>query len=159
MIPARNRIAVYYSHGQDYEQVLEAVRRRYPDAYIYAIVPSDYETRPKEEQWADAVLRTERNTYSLTSPVAISRLVRMIRRLQCDRFIVLFHTMQLRGFAALSGAKQCECWGVDSRIHQLPATLAGAGATAIARTTTGWSRWLVLWIQAHLFPIKPRNED
>lgn len=152
---SRERIGVYYSHGQDFAQVLEGVRRMHPDAEILAIVPAGYELTEREMAACDAVHVTEHARYSLVAVPAIVRLVRQIRKLDCTLFIVLFQTTQLRIFASLTGADVCQCWGVDSRIHAIDAAVSSSITSVFVRKCKGWARYIRLWLYAHFVRIRP----
>ncbi len=153
MTMAPERIAVFYSHGQDFEQVLDAVRRRHPHAWICAILPEHYDVGEVERKIVDETVVVKQTSYRVVQLPDIAKLVRQIRGIRCDRFIVLFKSEQLRTLASLSGAAYCECWGVDSCIHRLAASPQGYIVEAIFRRAMGIKRCVTLWIRVRVFPV------
>lgn len=116
----QEHIGVFYSLGFNFDAILKAARARHPSARITAIVPSGFVPAAGEERAADAFEYTPRAHYAPYQVLAILALLRRLRALRFDRFVVMFPTLQLRVFAALSGAPACECWARDNVIYPIP---------------------------------------
>lgn len=136
------KICVFFSKGDLFVERLVAVRRRYPDAYVCAMIPARYEQAEALLKHVDEIIRTERDGYSVRTPGACARLVRQIRNRRFDLFIVMFDSAQLNLLGGLSGAKRVECWDTENRIHVLRRRVSTAALRLTGRRMWGAVRFL-----------------
>lgn len=150
------RICAFYSPGHDFARVLERLHRAHPEAHVTAVVPAGYTVAGPLRDWADAVVETELERYTLGHPRALARLVSTIRRGRYDLFAVMFASPKLRVLAALSGAER-NVWCTPDGSHvPLGASVAGALAGELARVLRGRLTYMGLWCAIRMRRTRPR---
>ncbi|HUW60996.1 MAG TPA: hypothetical protein VMZ06_08320 [Candidatus Bathyarchaeia archaeon] len=138
------RVAVFYSKGRRFLDVLRCVRAKYPAAELAAMTPPNYTMSPEEKAVANSVVTTELAAYSARSPRAFWRLIRQIRRSRYDVFVITFDSTRLRILAALSRADRCAYCSMDGHVVPIRPTVAGTLAGAAARNL--WGRLVYAWV-------------
>lgn len=141
------RIGAYYSNGLLYGARLQALRRRYPDAHLSAIVPPGFTMPTGTREIVDEVIETERTHYAPRDLPACLRLVRVLRAGNYDRFVVMFDSVLLNALAMLSGARHPECWNAESRILPMPRTPLGLVYRVLLRNPVCHARYAWVWLR------------
>lgn len=145
------RICVFFSVGNDLAKVVRTVRARHPHSHITATAPPGF---PMDGVAADKIVLMEVSRYRPWHVARVRRLARQLREGRYDLFVVLFPSMKLKMLASLSGAPQCECWGVDGRVHRLDRSFWGNVSGEIPRRLRGFRQFLDVWAQTLLRPVR-----
>ena len=148
------RVCVFFSVGNDFAKVVRTVRARCPAARITAMAPPDF---PMDGVVADDVVRMEVQRYRPWQVGRLRRLARQLRAGRYDRFVVLFPSVKLKMLVSLSGAPQCECWGVDGRVRRLDPGFWGNFSGELPRRLRGFWQFLDVWAQTLLRPVRKRG--
>ena len=142
------RIGAYYSNGLLYGARLQALRKRYPDAHIAAIVPPGFAMPAGSDAIVTEVVETERTHYSPRDIGACMRLVKLLRAGKYDRFVVMFDSVLLNALSMLSGARKPECWNAESKILPMPRTPFGLIHRVFLRGMLNHFNFAQVWIDS-----------
>ena len=151
------KIGLYYSFGPHFSKAAHRLKSEHPSAELIAFVPPSLLSTGNLPDSIDKVVGTELDHYSPTQVGACLRLLALLRRERCDRFVVLFDTAQLQGLAVLSGAPHRLYCRPDGELVDLRRGLAGIGSRAIARRLRGACVYGLLWIAVRAAPVRSRR--
>jgi hypothetical protein len=146
-------ICVFYSKGRTYLDVLQCVRKQYPDARLYAIIPPGYPVSAEERSLFDNAIQTDRPRYTLRGLRPLISLIRQIRAVHLDAFVVMFDSPRLRIFSALSGAQQRLFCRMDGQLVPLHDTIPGALADTLIRSIRGRLAYACIWLIVRLLHV------
>lgn len=125
------RVALYYGFGPNFIDRMKSLRRLRPHARLTVIYPAGYTVTDAERALVDEVVHTPKSAYSPRDVQDCLELVRWLRGLRLDEFLVAYDTVQLRLLAALTGARRCTCLAPDNQLvpltRWLPLVIPGKG--------------------------------
>ncbi len=141
-------ITVFYSSGVHFLRTARALRQRHEAAAITAFVPKDF----PEELLSSLNIRCLPllpNPSQKRSLKHVATILRAIRGMRPDVFIVLFDSPKLRTLAALSGAGERLCYHPDGRITPMRWSFAGFLARSFMQAFRGRLRYTYIWCHVH----------
>jgi uncharacterized protein YbaR (Trm112 family) len=146
-------ICVFYSKGRTYLDVLQCVRKQYPDARLYAIIPPGYPVSAEERSLVDNAIQTDRPRYTLRDLRPLISLIRQIRAAHFDAFVVMFDSPRLRIFSALSGAQQRLFCRMDGQLVPLQDSIPDTLADTLVRSIRGRLTYACIWLIVRLLHV------
>lgn len=105
------RICAFYSRGPHYMKMIKALRRRWPDGHIVALIPPAF----RQESVAGKADEVQTTAGSANARAVL----RQIRTGKYDIVAVMFASAKLRLLAVLSGASGRYCYTMDGRLVRL----------------------------------------
>lgn len=141
----KNRVGVFYSLGQEFDQIIKSIREAFPDDHLVAMVPSAYVETEAIAPFVDEAIRTKYASYPSRQPWRTLDMIRTLRRERYDVFIVIFYSFKLRLLASLAGAPRVYCWALDGRVIPLETNIAAVLADIAKQTLLGWWRYGRVW--------------
>lgn len=141
-------ITLLYSYGVHFLRTARSLRQQHETATITAFIPRDF----PEELLSGLNIRclpllpNPSQERSLNHVITI---LRAIRGIHPDVFVVLFDSSKLRTLAALSGARERICYHSDGRITPVRWSLPGALTRAFIQGFRGRVRYAYIWCHVH----------
>jgi len=148
-------IAVFYSKGRSFLDVLRTVRQHHPGARITAIVPPGYPMPPEERAAADAVTETGQARYGACDGAGLIRLARQVRALRPGLFVITFDSPKLELLAAWIGVPAAWCT-FDGQLVPIRPTLANVPAHVVGRHLRGRTTYAGIWLATRLLRVGPK---
>ncbi len=158
MIQREARIAVFFSKGRMFRDVLKHVRAYASGARTVAIVPKSYPMTSDERALAHEVVRTEFAQYSWRRPMPLLRLMRDLRRARYDALVITFDSPRLRMVASMSGALQCFYCRMDGKLIPIEGSLLGTIADTVARLVRGRVVYMWIWLVVRCLRVRDTHE-
>lgn len=149
------RIGLLYSYGPHFKKVALSLRARYPSSHITALLPPGYPEAAIRDI-VDGLRFCAPTPGARRSPAQAWRLLKVLRLERYDMLVVIYDSPKLQAVAALSGAHQCYCFGLDNRSYPLRLNLCGAIFSGIVRAVRGRIRYAYIWLQVYCRPVKTR---
>lgn len=152
----RARIGVFYSYSPHFQQAVQAVRKRFPDAELVALVPPTY-PHAHIAPPTDRILEIVPEPGSRIGLRAFVHVLRKIRNEHLSGLVVLFDTPRLQILSWCSGAKGRYCYTLDGRwevlyIHPVRGVLGGA-----IRQAAGRCRYFRIWCSVYFTRVRPAD--
>jgi hypothetical protein len=152
------RVALFYSVGPHFRRALDRVREEFATAdAITSIVPPGLPGDAVIGVLREDVLVTERSHYTPRDLRPLLGLLRHIRSRRFDVFVVMFDSLQLRLFAALSGAPQRMVCLPQGALLPLRGNVATILFAEGARRIRGRIRYTAIWLAIRLRPVRTSN--
>ncbi|HOC69034.1 MAG TPA: hypothetical protein PLL36_05710 [Candidatus Hydrogenedentes bacterium] len=153
------KIGILFNATEKSASLIKGLRRRYPDAYVVAVVPERAAPPPEDMQGADEVLRLELSPLRLLLKGTLSPVVEPLRVQGFDLFILRFGTLKLRLLAALIGPARCELWLIGGIIAPVEAGgMVPAAKEYFLRWWQGRKTVLSAWCSAHFQRVRPYSQ-
>lgn len=154
------KIGVLFNVTEKSALLLKGLHRRYPDAYVVAVVPDRAVPAPEDLQGADEVVRLELSPLRLLLKGTLSSVVKPLREQGFDLFILRFGTLKLRLLAALIGPARCELWLIGGIIAPVEAGgMVPAAKEYFLRWWQGRKTVLSAWCSAHFQRVRPHHAE
>lgn len=151
------RVALYYGFGPNFIDRVKSLKRLRPHARLTVVYPAGYAVTDAERALVEEVLHTPKPAYSPRDVRGCLELVRWLRGLRFDEFVVAYDTLQLRLLAALTGVRRCTCLAPDNQIVPLtrwaPLVIPGK----VWRCARGTAAFALMGASVLLRPVEPAS--
>ncbi len=153
------KIGVLFNELEKSAQLLKGLRRRYPEAYVVAVVPERAAPAPEATEGADEVLPLELSPRRLLRKGTLSSVVERLRGQGFDLFILRFGTLKLRLLAAMVRPARCELWLIGGIIAPVEAGgIVPAAKEFFQCWREGRKTVLGAWCSAHFQRVRPYSQ-
>lgn len=145
----RNKhIGILYSYGPHFLRTVREVRQQEPDARITVYIPEGFPLEMLQDLNVETLSLTQG---AGTKPTLASAfmLLRALRRVRLDQFVVLFDSPRLQMLAALSQAAERWCYQLDGSKTPVRPTFMGSFLQTVRRGMVGRIRYVKIWLHVY----------
>ena len=147
------RICAFYSQGPHFMKLIAALRERYPEGHITAIIPPEYPPELLEGRVDDYILRSPR--IGARSLAALLSATRLLRSGDYTIIAIMFPSLRLRLLARASRAREALYATPDGRLHPVRFAPLRELARALTTLLTGRLRYAWIWLIIRACPVRP----